>query len=514
MTALIQQLVFILKWQTVYSAIVFAVLLPAIFILRKRHPVFLLSVYWLILIRLMLPPAFSLPFSGRAVLDRLHVFDRFSAINLFFESADQSRNDNTGISIHDGPERSSGEKNAKAPTLFERTLFISWLFSACGLLAYFLLQKRKFRKIVKLSGNYGNGRSELIVEYWKKQFIVARNISLIISDYPTPFTHGILRPVIHLPSSILLKKNWIVIESVIAHEMAHIKRFDTLWLNLQNILQLIYFFNPLVWFVNSQIRQLTETICDQMVLSDKRISAETYGQGILAISRLQTHGLPDLAMLPGFSAGGRKIIHRIQRLKGDHQMKTKHLLFALLLFLSAGIFVLPLSTVAENPPEKEVTLSSNSMGATSKTTLVETNAPILKDNFGMPVEKSLYKVTAGFGPMKDPISGKDRFHNGIDLSAKRGTPIHAAASGKVVTAMTEFTSGQGSGRYIEIQHENNLKTVYTQLDSVLVSEDQSVKKGEIIGLVGSSGRSTGPHLHFEIRLNDQAVNPEDYINFR
>ena len=193
-------------------------------------------------------------------------------------------------------------------------------------------------------------------------------------------------------------------------------------------------------------------------------------------------------------------------------MKKKHLISALLLFLFSAIFLLPMSTVAVDQSEKEK-ISSDQVtlggGKPAKTGTVFSG-----DIFWIPLEKSVCKVTAPFGPMKDPFTGKDRFHNGIDLSAKAGTPVHAAASGKIVTAVNEHTPGEGTGRYIEIRHENNFSTLYTQLDSVLVRENQNVQKGELIGLVGSSGRSTGPHLHFELRLDDQAINPEEYMQFR
>ena len=101
-------------------------------------------------------------------------------------------------------------------------------------------------------------------------------------------------------------------------------------------------------------------------------------------------------------------------------------------------------------------------------------------------------------------------HKGLDIAASTGTSIKAAASGTVTTA--GWNSG-GYGYLIVISHGNGVQTYYGHCSSILVKEGQTVSQGDVIGKVGSTGRSTGSHLHFEIRVNGTAYNPLNYINY-
>lgn len=116
-------------------------------------------------------------------------------------------------------------------------------------------------------------------------------------------------------------------------------------------------------------------------------------------------------------------------------------------------------------------------------------------------------VNSGFGSRSDPFTGSPAFHTGLDISTRWREPVLATAAGTVVRS---GWSGD-YGNLVEIDHPAGYRTVYGHLDVILAREGQSVKRGDRIGLVGSTGRSTGPHLHYEIRLSDHAVNPLEYI---
>ncbi|MGE5614386.1 MAG: peptidoglycan DD-metalloendopeptidase family protein [Bacillota bacterium] len=120
------------------------------------------------------------------------------------------------------------------------------------------------------------------------------------------------------------------------------------------------------------------------------------------------------------------------------------------------------------------------------------------------------RVTDGFGYRKHPITRKRMFHEGIDIGSDGGRNIFASASGKVIFA--EYTSGYG--RTIKIDHGRGITTVYGHLSKYLVNVGQEVKKGDKIAIMGTTGRSTGPHLHFEIRLFGTPVNPQQYLDLR
>lgn len=116
-------------------------------------------------------------------------------------------------------------------------------------------------------------------------------------------------------------------------------------------------------------------------------------------------------------------------------------------------------------------------------------------------------MSSGFGYRSDPFTGGGAMHNGLDFKGPTGTPILAAAEGKV----TSVGSQGGYGNTIEITHANGLVTRYAHLSRFNVARGQKVARGVQIGRMGSTGRSTGSHLHFEVRLNGQAINPRKFL---
>ena len=118
------------------------------------------------------------------------------------------------------------------------------------------------------------------------------------------------------------------------------------------------------------------------------------------------------------------------------------------------------------------------------------------------------RLTSSFGHRSDPFTGRRARHNGIDIPGPVGTPIYATADGYVSKA--EWFSSYGN--FISLEHGAQLQTRYAHMSRMTVSAGQRVKKGDIIGYVGSTGRSTGPHLHYEVRIAGSAVNPLPYMN--
>lgn len=123
----------------------------------------------------------------------------------------------------------------------------------------------------------------------------------------------------------------------------------------------------------------------------------------------------------------------------------------------------------------------------------------------MPVEG--VRLTSNFGMREHPVLGGRRAHKGIDLAAPTGTPIYASADGMVSKA--EWFSGYGL--YVALEHGGELQTRYGHMSRINVFSGQQVRKGDVIGFVGSTGRSTGPHLHYEVRIAGEAVNPIPYL---
>ncbi|MEQ8581609.1 MAG: peptidoglycan DD-metalloendopeptidase family protein [Marinoscillum sp.] len=129
--------------------------------------------------------------------------------------------------------------------------------------------------------------------------------------------------------------------------------------------------------------------------------------------------------------------------------------------------------------------------------------------FPLRVKNEKVKVTSNFGYRTDPFDKAKKFHQGMDISAAEGTPVIATADGKV-TLVSNLPGGYG--QHIVIEHDEDYRTKYAQLSSIEVSEGEMVSRGQLIGKVGSSGRSTAPHLHYEVYKDGKAVDPVNYIS--
>ncbi len=159
---------------------------------------------------------------------------------------------------------------------------------------------------------------------------------------------------------------------------------------------------------------------------------------------------------------------------------------------------LVLSAMNEAPPDPDVIRANMILDQIDRLNLYRIAADKLP--FSTPVRAS-YRLSSPFGPRGG------RLHKGMDMAAPLGTPIHATADGVVIKA--GWSSGYG--RLITIRHEFGIETRYAHLSAIYVREGQRVSRGDKIGAMGSSGRSTGSHLHYEIRVNGKAINAMTYI---
>jgi murein DD-endopeptidase MepM/ murein hydrolase activator NlpD len=127
------------------------------------------------------------------------------------------------------------------------------------------------------------------------------------------------------------------------------------------------------------------------------------------------------------------------------------------------------------------------------------------DNFRFPLRT--YRLTSSFGMRQNPVTGRYRVHEGLDLAAPEGTEVFAARDGVV----TETGSDPIYGNYVIIRHEDNWVSLYGHLSKIETTLRREVRSGSLIGRVGSTGQSTGPHLHFELRRNGKAQDPGKYL---
>lgn len=130
----------------------------------------------------------------------------------------------------------------------------------------------------------------------------------------------------------------------------------------------------------------------------------------------------------------------------------------------------------------------------------------------LPIDKDKFWISSDFGKRKNPFSGEWKNHNGIDLAAYEGTPVYAVKDGAVSVLVNNDAI---FGNYIILSHDRGKMTsVYAHLSSIAIEKDATVKKGEIIGYVGSTGAATGSHLHFEIKQGGVAIDPETKLKLK
>lgn len=127
-----------------------------------------------------------------------------------------------------------------------------------------------------------------------------------------------------------------------------------------------------------------------------------------------------------------------------------------------------------------------------------------KETFSPPINSV---ITSPFGKRNNPLSGEEEIHTGIDYDAPMSSNVYAAKSGEV----TRVEENQFYGKFIMVKHDEKTETLYGHLEEQIAQIGDVVKSGQIIAKSGSSGNSTGPHLHFEIRVDKKPVNPEDYL---
>jgi len=515
-------IIYFLSKEIFYSSIMFAFIFGITFIFKRLSPLLRYGLWFLVLLRLILPPDLTLSMSGRNMINHLPVMSTIfhSIADFLSENGMSGESHFTGYSIHQQQSRkivntNESDHQMSRYQILHLLLVMGWLLGIVILIKLYLNRLFKIRRLIRESNQIDSFSVQNLVNQWRTEFNIRRNIEIRSSDkFLSPFTSGLFKPIVYIPHRMLISKDMDLLHSIVAHEMAHIKRLDHLWIQLQNIIQILYFFHPVVWIANSQINLLRECLCDNYVLSSSSISLNSYGNSLLAVLKMNLFGAEEFNLLPLFGSHRKKIIHRLKNLNGGYQMSTFHKLAVYFLIIIVATVFLPMA--------KQVVIQSDTRG-NFKLTAAEPQNKAAQDKresdaistdeitFIKPVRDG--RISAPFGKMIHPIKKEEVFHVGIDIAATVGTEVYAAADGAILKAVNEYEPNVGPGRHILVEHQDGYQTFYSHLDTVLVSENQKVKSGEVIGRVGSTGISTGPHLHYELRLNGENKDPQKYIRF-
>jgi len=494
--------------ESVYATVVFVVIFLLQWMLRKRSHFLHTGLWLLVFIRLVLPTDLSQPFSGRSLITQW-------IDSRMIQSLDGWMGEEHGdISSSNAMDKSHSIPATGWAEFDDQTiLFILWMGGMVILSVLYLRRLNHFRRLIRsgVVGQQTHARDILI--HWRQRFGIQRSVQLLTAPTSmSPFTSGILKPVILIPEPLLDFHHRSDLESVIAHELAHIKRLDDLWIKLQNIIQIMYFFHPIVWMAGSRLHVGRECACDSLVLSQGCIQREPYARGLLNMIKLNTLGPDCVTLIPSFSSERNKLFTRLKHMKGEHNMRGIHKIGMIGLLIGLAVFILPMAASTWQPlkpgPQLSAMVTVLAAAAAQKSAQAATETMVSQSETStsdfkliMPVEGG--KIVSGYGMRKDPLDGRMKQHRGVDIPEKEGTSVMAAADGVVQVA--EFREGYGN--FIEISHKGELTTRYGQLYTILVKSRMTVKQGQQIGTVGQTGRSTGPHLHFEIHRGGVQRNP-------
>ncbi|WP_020526601.1 peptidoglycan DD-metalloendopeptidase family protein [Flexithrix dorotheae] len=316
----------------------------------------------------------------------------------------------------------------------------------------------------------------------------------LVEIHHKPFAFSFFRLIFLNPEGLTESEK----AQVIAHEEVHAREWHSLDILLVEVLKVIFWFNPLLGLYKKAIEQNHEFIADGQTAGKFGIS--NYFQLVLkmAIRQQKSTVANHFANIP--------IKRRIQKINQNQIQTMQKLKYLIVMPLIGGLmFCFSCKQENENVNQNElVKQPAPEMLSVAHQPQQDKGIPDM-----LPLKREeMHKMTSGFGMRTHPIHKKRQMHRGVDFSAPTGTGVYATADGEVKGA--EIKNG-GYGKLITLAHDENYFTRYAQLDEILVEEGQEVKRGDLIGRVGSSGMSTAPHLHYEILKGDQPVDPADYF---
>jgi beta-lactamase regulating signal transducer with metallopeptidase domain len=451
------------------------------------------ALWTLVFLRLLLPLDLAHPVSARALADSL-LLDGSGL-------ASGGRGVSTGSPARQVlPMVSMGRALAQAELAAAPALAGLWSLGFLLYLALHLRRLARYRRVIRDARRVSDPWLQALLESWRRHLGVERPVRLVSSRArATPFTAGVWQPVVFVPDAVLRDRT--LVESVLAHELAHVARWDNLWLHVQNLVQAVYFFHPLVWLSGSRLNQERERICDAMVVSRGTLSPGSYAASLLGVVQL---GLQTVEV-PNMSVHKRRLAMRIRSLFSPRSGWQPRMSLSMIAALGLGFFILPMSgsgRAVAVPSVSEATSSEDAQSVSSK----QVSAKLSLAN---PLPGG--RVTWSFRKGRHPFSGKAVFHKGIDVAAPAGTPILAPADGRVQVATTRYEPTLAAGSVVILDHGAGYQTYYAHLGPLEVRQGQRVTRGQVLARVGSTGKSTGPHLHFEVRLDGEQLDPAGFV---
>ncbi|WP_129595882.1 M56 family metallopeptidase [Anaerophilus nitritogenes] len=350
-----------------------------------------------------------------------------------------------------------------------------------------------------------------ILEDCKEKLGIHKDLLIFkVKGIQTPAIFGWIRPRILLPIDIEKKLSPKGLEHIILHELVHFKRKDIVLFWITGILQIIHWFNPIIWYGFYEMRQDCEISCDSMVLSSiGHEEWKNYGQTMITLLESTINSFQSVGVV-GFSTQKTQLKRRIKMITLFKKNTYKISIISVILLSFVACTFLTNADDSIYEKKNNLAVSANEVSTDKENIVIEGSDE--KENLQ---EKEMlwplpdYKIiTSTFGKKKHPKFNKVSMHTGIDIAAPKGKTIVAAADGTVI-----HSEELGAyGNTIIIDHGNGIATLYGHCSELVAKENTTVKMGDEIAKIGSTGASTGPHLHFEIRKQGEVVDPLKYVD--
>lgn len=363
--------------------------------------------------------------------------------------------------------------NADMPKL-PKLLGCVWLTVFLGIFVFKIFSYCKYTGILRKNFSAEQSMGGLTVR--KTQLLSA------------PVLIGLIKPVLYIPDGDLSDKET---EYIFKHELTHFKRKDLWYKHFSLVVCTVHWFNPIVYLILREIDECCEISCDCETVKNYTYTQKS--EYMRLILRLLQNSLTNTNSFSLTMTGARRTIERRFRMIRKYNKKSKIItvisVFCAVILCGAAAYAS--GTLSNGLLMRKLGTDEN---ATVNLETVLSKIGFTNNGFLLPNGD----ITAPFGKLPN-----GKIHTGIDYSGKKGDPVYAGADGTV--SETKYSSSLGY--YIIISHENEYTSLYAHLSEINVSEGDTVLRGQIIGKVGASGMATGPHLHFEIRKNGEAVNP-------
>ncbi|MBI9033814.1 MAG: peptidoglycan DD-metalloendopeptidase family protein [Bacteroidales bacterium] len=278
---------------------------------------------------------------------------------------------------------------------------------------------------------------------------------------------------------------------ILEHEKQHVTHKHSIDLIIHAIVSILHWFNPFIYAMRRSLREIHEYQADQELIlqGNDRLNYQK-----ILLNQVEMNLSNPMISSFNYSLTKKRII-----MMNTYNHKPFFWKATVVVSITVIVSLISVLNINSNPAQAMIITPPVVSAMDMIEEIPEQFSPISKTEMN--------KISAAYGKMKDPISKKMKMHNGVDISAPKGTSVHAYCSGTT----RKVSADKNRGKYIIIDHADGYSSLYSHLSKILVTEGEIVEGNKTIGKVGSTGRSTGPHLHFEIMKDGENIDPATLI---